>query len=122
MRSRCEGGWECGRQTWWASVAEWRLWVGRLHISQSSCGCGCGCDGFDSGGAECVRSGDGLWVGVLGVVFGFITIERYLSAMLAPEVEVEVGGVVVSRSEERTKGTRLRRMPEVKGRCCSGGR
>jgi len=85
-----------------------------LHISQIS--------GEVSGGAECVRVGAGeACVGVLGVVFVFITIERYLSAMLAPD-EVDGVGAVVSRSEARTNGTRLRRMPEVNGRWCSGGR
>jgi hypothetical protein len=80
------------------------------------------------GGADCVVRGGGdcsLGVGVLGDVFGvdcFITIERYVSAMFAPEVVEEAGVVVVSRSEERTNFTRLRRTPEVNGRCCSGGR
>lgn len=65
------------------------------------------------------------WVGVLGdvlVVVWPITIERYLSAMLVPEEEGVGVVVVVSRSEERTNCTRFRRMPELKGRCCSGGR
>lgn len=65
------------------------------------------------------------WVGVLGDVLAagwLITIERYLSAMLVPEEEEGVGAGVVSRSEERTNCTRFRRMPELKGRCCSGGR
>jgi hypothetical protein len=82
----------------------------------------------EAGGAECVRIGgdDGAsWIGVFGDVLGagwLITIERYLSAILVPEDEEGVGAVVVSRSEERTNCTRLRRMPELKGRCCSGGR
>lgn len=79
------------------------------------------------GGADWVRIGGdsgARWVGVVGDVLGadwLITIERYLSAMLVPEEE-GFGAVVVSRLEERTNSTRLRRTPELKGRCCSGGR
>jgi hypothetical protein len=150
VRSRWDGGWECVRQTWCARDASWgwSAWVvvmGRLHISQkvSACESGVVCSGSVGasgssagagnvasvvGGADCVVRGGGdksLDVGVLGDVVDFdcfITMDRYVSAMLAPEVAEEAGVVVVSRSEERTNLTRLRRMPEVKGRWCSGGR
>ena len=52
VRSRCDGGWEWARQTWWASEAScgfsWEVFVfsadvseesGRLHISQWSLVC-----------------------------------------------------------------------------------
>lgn len=100
---------------------------GNLHTSQSS-GAGSGI-GSESGvacavaGAEFIaRVGEFARAGVLGEVLGacFITIERYVSAMLRPE---DVDGVeVVSRLEERTNGTGLRRIPEVNGRWVSGGR
>lgn len=126
MRSRWDGGCECVRQTWCAIEDSWGCELeleleldvrGRLHISQSDGSGWVGC-----GGAELGRVGARVCVGVLGVVFAFcITIERYLSAMLVPELDGG-GAVVVSRSEERTNCTRLRRMPEVNGRWCSGGR
>lgn len=75
------------------------------------------------GGADCVLRSDGkVSFGVLGDVLGagFITSERYVSAMLLPRVDE--GWVVESRSVDRTNATGLRRMPEVNGRACSGGR
>ena len=53
------------------------------------------------------------------------TIERYLSAIVVPDgVEDGRAGAVVfnSCSEERTKGTRLRRIPAPKMRWSSSGR
>lgn len=81
----------------------------------------------DSGGAECDVRGGGdaaRSVGVFDDVFGlfgcFSTIERYVSAMLGPEGVVDDGlaGAVVfsSCSDDRTNGTRLRRIPAPKTR------
>lgn len=123
------------RQTWCASEASCGFSGlaprGSLHTSQTSgadtcSGAGVGSGGgvaLAVGGAECVPrvGGDGT-VGVLGDVLGacFITMERYVSAMLLPDVDGALD--VVSRSEDRTNGTGLRRTPEVNGRRVSGGR
>lgn len=110
--------------------------MGRLHISQWSLDCAWdvevagGCErASDVGGAEFVlRDGAGisLSVGVLGdvLVFSFLsTIERYVSAILGPDgIDGRAGFIVLSScSDDRTKGTRFRRIPAPKTRwSCSG--
>lgn len=85
----------------------------------------------DVGGAECeVRFGAeaSLSSGVLGDVlaFGFLsTIERYVSAIFGPGgIDKErVGFIVLSScSDDRTKGTRFRRIPAPKTRWSCKGR
>lgn len=83
----------------------------------------------DVGGAEFVlRTGAGVVsVGVLGdvLVFSFLsTIERYVSAMLDPDgIDERTGFIVLSWcSEDRTKGTRFRRIPAPKTRWSCRGR
>ena len=145
LRSRWDGGWECVRQTWWAREASWgrleevdvvesELWAsesGRLQTSQWRVVGGLeGTAASGDGGAECVRGAEGAssLVGALeGAVFlDLRTIERYASATLVPLDGVEdgrAGPVVLSScSEDRTKGTRLRRMPAPKTRWSSSGR
>lgn len=126
VRSRCDGGCECVRQTWWASEASCGRSIvvvelsvdlseesGKLHISQCpldfvEVGAVVGGDVCEVGGAECVSRGDGSCsAGVLGdvlsLLFCFKTIDRYALAMLGP-AGVEDGRVVVfnSCSEDRT--------------------
>lgn len=85
----------------------------------------------DVGGAECVeRTGadTSRSVGVLGDVLFFCflsTIERYVSAILGPGgIDDGRSGFIVlsSCSDDRTKGTRFRRIPAPKTRWSCNGR
>lgn len=92
--------------------------MGRLHTSQRA-GSGSRRVEAGDGGAECVSVGDSFFWS-----FGR-TMERYLLAMLVPDgVEGAVAEEVVvlsSCSEDRMKGTRLRRIPAPKTRWSSSG-
>lgn len=105
-----------------------------MHISQNKWEalCGGGAMASDVGGAECVVlvGGDidrdlGVFADVLGSVDPLRTIERYVSAILGPGLADDGLVCVVvfsSCSDERTNGTRLRRIPAPKTRWSSSGR
>lgn len=148
MRSRWEGGWECARQSWCAREASClfrKVRSGSMLVSELFVGVGAGAGSgklqiSQTGLRSCSRSRSRSAAAVAGFSavegsdfpsppFGS-TIERYLSAILGPGpvpgpvdvVLVLVLVVLSSCCDERTNGTRLRRIPAPKTRWSSRGR